>query len=184
VTGHLDRTRIRALDELAPAVREEALAHLAQCAPCRAVLASYGSERLFSLLVLDRIPEDALDRLSASVATAVGAEGPALPGRRGFAAASLAASLLLAGLVGTYLFSSRVDVAPGAVAISRAESVPVPEVAEAPSGLTRPAGVSTRNEEALVANGFEVVTPEEAEVVRVQIGDTHLVMVFDEALNL
>jgi hypothetical protein len=171
VTGHLERQRILDLDSLAPAEREEALGHLVRCADCRGVLAADGTERLFSLLATERVPDAVLDRLSASVTAAVAAEEPARPRRLGFAAASVAASLLLAGLLGTYLLKSEVEPPPVPAAVAVAP-VPAPAPAQA-----APSGVET-------SSGFELVTPEEAEVVRVRIGDAELVMVFDEALAL
>jgi predicted anti-sigma-YlaC factor YlaD len=165
LTEHLDRTAILALDERTTEERQALLAHVASCPQCRALVARVAPERLFSLLALDTIDPRALDRLSESVARAVRAEPSASSGGRVLRAASLAASLLLAALLGTYLFTARVggrvEPAPQTVAPLAAE------VAQQPT-----------------SSGFELVAPAEAEVVRVQVGDTELVMVFDEALEL
>jgi hypothetical protein len=145
------------------------LSHLAHCAACRAEVAATDPSRLFDLLALEPVPSELLERLSFAVEEAVdGAEaglpgGPAAAWRRvRWPAASLAASLVLAGFLATYV--SRRD----------AEL----QVAPAPPA-TAVAGT------AATAPGFELLSsPGEAQVVDLAVGEVRLVMIFDAELDL
>jgi hypothetical protein len=155
------------------AERSELLAHLVHCAACRDVVGTKDPSRLFGLLALEPVPPVQLDRLAAAVEEALeeheeheasgsGAGAVPAPRRvRWLPAASLAASLVLAGLLATYV--SRRDAAQ----------------------QTEPRAVAARPAVPTTAPGFELLSsPGEARVVDLAVGEVQLVMIFDEELDL
>ena len=155
---HLSPRRL-AGDDLSADERRALLAHVRVCATCRERWAAGDPTRLFSLLVLDEPSPHDMERLSSRVADAIDLE--ARPGsRRRRAWMPVAAAVVLAGLLGSYLW----DGAPG----TGPRIVPVET-----SGPTAAVGE------------FELLSsPGTAEVHDLVVGDTHLVMIFDEALDL
>jgi len=156
---HLAPRRLDA-DDLTAAERLDLLAHVRVCATCRASWVAGRPARLFALLALDEPSPHDLDRLSERVSAAIDREGRPGGGRRR-AWSSVAAAVVLAGLLGTYLWN-------GAPATPRDRA-----------GLDEPP-------RATVAFGeFELLSsPGTAEVYDLIVGDTHLVMIFDETLDL
>lgn len=153
---------------LSGATRHALLVHLQCCARCRALLAGQEPERQFGLLKLEPIPQGILDRVSDGVSAELAREAGRLPRRRLLAWGSLAASLLLAGMFGTYLWQGRnADPLPDA-AVNRIERR---EVAFA--------------DPAVSASMIKVLdSPGDVDVVKFTVGETELVMIFDEALDL
>jgi len=136
--------------------RLDALAHVASCAECRAAVAAADASRLFALLALESIPASALARVSAGVERALEADAARRRAGRRAGLAALAASVLLAAALSAYLAGS--PLAPGA---ARARDAAQP------------------------AAKFELLdAPGSAQVVRMDLGGTELVMVIDEALDL
>jgi hypothetical protein len=130
------------------AARRVALTHVAACADCRARVAAVDPTRLFALLALEPVPGRVLQRFSAGLEQELRAESARRQVRRRTGLAALAASLLLAALLSTYL-------------------------AGRPAAAATPAAM------------FEVLdSPGAAQVVRMDLGGTELVMIFDEALDL
>jgi len=152
------------LDDDAPAPeRESSLRHLSGCAECRSRIASEDPSRLFSLLALEPVPAGLLDRLSAGVAASIEGSGSGTADR-GFrwGWASIAASLLLAGVFSAYLW----DRGGGTVEV---------EAAVAETFI-----VEQGREPA-----FELISsPGTAQVVDLSVGGTRFVMIFDEDLDL
>ena len=81
------------------------LAHLSTCPECRATLAQEDPSLLFSLLALEPVPREMLDRVSVGVEAAIDREIRRAPMRRAVAFGSLAASILLAGFLTTQLWN-------------------------------------------------------------------------------
>ncbi len=141
--------------------RATILEHVGSCAECRGVVAAERPEMLFALLTQESIATLALDRLTARIDVAIshsvraGADSSREPRW-----VPIAASLLLAALVGAYVWQRGVE-----------------PLAEVVNGRT-----SSGSSVALGA--IEVDEPGEAEVVNVQIGDTTVVMIFDRGLDL
>ena len=149
--------------------RAELLAHVRACAECRVELASADPSRLFALLGSEPVPREALERLSQRVAAAIASEPRRRPAAHSWAWGALAASLLVAGMLGAYLLD-RPGVEPPA---------PLPpqlverEAARPFSGTALPAGM------------VEVLdSPGDAEVIEIPLGDVQVVMIFDTELPL
>jgi len=141
--------------------RAELLGHLALCARCRAEVAADDPSRLFALLALSEPPPGALERLSREVqrATAVSAA----PRRRRWRAAggAVAASLALAAALGGFLWRS---IPPAGHALA----------------VARPASAV----EAKPVTMIELSQPPSAQMLDMSIGDTQLILIFDEALDI
>lgn len=160
--GHPDRRKLSEFDALEDVERREVLGHVAACRSCRSFWAEADPSRLFALLGADPLPAAALDRLKARINDEIDGLAGLPPGRRsGFGWASLAASVLLAAAIGGYLVS-RPDVGGGT---TMAEAVVVQEGEFAGSGI-------------------EVMTPIGADVYDLTVGDTQIVMIFDERFDI
>jgi hypothetical protein len=160
--GHPDPHQLSQFDSLEDVERREVLRHVAACGACRSVWVEADPSRVFALLGADAMPETALDRLTAGINDEIDAVETVSVGRRpGFGWASLAASVMLAAAIGGYLVS-RPDV------VSRAS------VAEA---------VATQHDQ-FAGSGIEVMTPAGADVYDLTVGDTQIVMIFDERLDI
>ena len=152
------------LDGDAPASKRlDLLRHLQVCGGCRATLAAEDPSRLFALLALEPVPAGLLDRLSVDIAAAV-EESDVAPERRGarWGWATIAASLLLAGVFSTYLWNrDGRTVDPGGTPSGALIVEPGRELA------------------------FELLSsPGTAQVVDLSVGGTRFVMIFDEDLDL
>jgi hypothetical protein len=156
---HVDPLR---LDSLAEPERRTALAHLAGCGRCRSDLAAADPSRLFALLMLAEPPRYGLEQLTRRLDGELsGATPVSRPRER--ARLPLAAALLLAGLCGAYVLRG-----------------------ERPGGsLPAPVLPVPRIEAAVPAMDLELLSsPGEAQVHELVVGDTHLVMIFDDGLDL
>jgi hypothetical protein len=143
-----------------PSERRALLVHLRGCPSCQAALAKEDPARLFALVALEPVPEGLLDRLSAGVAAQL--DGPTARGRRRRGWGAIAASLLLAAVLGTYLLQGQGEPSVPAGAMSAAASEPSSE---------EPA--------------FELISSRgSAEVVDLSVGGDRFVMIFDEGLDL
>jgi len=161
--GHPDRQVLSGFDALGEVGRDEILRHVASCASCRAIWAEADPARLFALLGTESLPGAALDRLTARINDDIDdlAAEPAALARRGFGWASMAASFLLAAAIGGYLIS-RPDT-------GIATAAPVATVAQ---------------EDEFAGSRIEVMTPANADVYDLTVGDTQIVMIFDERLDI
>jgi hypothetical protein len=172
VSGHLEQRQLSAFDQLDAATRRPLLEHARGCSACRKRLLAADPARLFALLGLDPIPEHALARLSARVDAVLDEQpGPARRRvrRRAIAFGSMAASLLLAGIFGGYLLD---------------RDLRDPAVAAAPLALPEVAWMEPLGQAPPVAGMQLVSSPGEAQVVDLNIGETQVLMIFDEALDL
>ena len=160
--GHPGRRRLSDFDALDEVDRAEVLRHVGSCASCRAIWSEADPSRLFALLGTESAPVAALDRLTARVNVELDDLEPGLAAaRHGFGWATLAASVLLAAVIGGYLISrpdTGIETAP-----------PVAIVAQ---------------EDEFVGSGIEVMTPVDAEVYDLRVGDTQIVMIFDERFDI
>jgi hypothetical protein len=142
--------------------RARIVQHLDGCPTCRSIVSQQDPSALFSLLSLEPLPRDALDRLSASVAASLPDVMAARPRFVRHWAAALAASVLLAAFfVGSLLR----DAPP----VERVELPPVPEIAlpDAPE------------------RGIELLSsPGTAQLVDFTVGETQVVRIFDEELDI
>ena len=167
MNGHPDPGRFERFDRLSAAARSELLDHAAGCAACRERLLEDDPTRLFALLSVAPLPDEAMARLSSGLEAELDRAAPPRPGLpRLRAAAGLAASLILAGFLGLYL-----------------TGVPRPE----PSLAVVPAIPSAilASEREAPAGGVELISsPGEAQVLELTIGDTQVTMIFDEALDI
>jgi hypothetical protein len=157
---HLAPRLLDADDRLTAAERLDLLAHVRVCAACRASWLATHPARIFALLALDAPSADDLDQLSSRVSAAIDRAGRPGGGLRR-AWTSVAAAVVLAGLLGSYLWND------------------IPRTPRESAGLD----VQPRAE--AVFGEFELLSsPGTAEVYDMIVGDTHLVMIFDEALDL
>jgi hypothetical protein len=173
MTGHPSPQRLSELETAAGQCRRELLEHVRDCAECRATVLAEEPSRLFALLSLDAVPPEILDRLSRRLG-----ERPAAPRRaaRPFGAMlSLAASIVLAGFLGAYLLShppleiATLDAPPPADPVWVSSRPPEPRDA-------RHAGP---------IHGVELLSsPGAGTLVNLSVGETRVVMIFDEALKL
>ena len=136
------------------------------CERCSAELASHEPAALFGVLALDPLPDGILDRLDAGLAEQLDGVRPDGTRRRLTAWAGLAASFVLAAVLGTYVVT-RGPVSPGA-----------------PSGIAQDTtAVPARGLAA--AQSMELISsPGSARVLDLTVGEVDLVMIFDEALQL
>jgi anti-sigma factor RsiW len=168
VSAHVDlRPLIDGVD-LPAAERREVLAHLQGCAACRAELAGRDASLLFSVLALEPVPAEVLERVSERAAGAIAHEQRRSSTRRAWAWGSLAASILVAALGGAYFWSGKSPHAPPPIRARATEAIraPAPEAA-------MPAGMIELLE-----------SPGDADVVEMSIGDVEVVMIFDEAMEI
>ena len=100
---HPDPQRIEGYEELSVELRNELVEHFESCPACRADWLAADPSRLFGLLAKQAIPSDQLDALSSRVGAGIDAL-ESTPRRR-FAAVSIAASLLLAAVIGGALWN-------------------------------------------------------------------------------
>ena len=167
MTGHPD---LRALIEGSGQTRSEReamLGHLRDCARCRAELAEHEPSLLFSVLALEAVPAEVLESVSERAGRAIRLEG--LPGRRrrAYAWGSLAASILVAGLLGAYFWGEgRRTPPPAGPVVVDAVQAPASEAA-IPAGMI----------ELLGSSGG-------ADVVAMSVGEVEVVMIFDEAMDI
>jgi hypothetical protein len=172
---HPERRRLLDFDGLSCEERQVVLKHARSCAACRGLLVTDDPARLFALLRLEPLPEAALERLSDRVATEIDRDvRPAARFRRGWSAASLAASLILGAVLGSYLLTARIEepvVALDSASAPAEESVSLVREATAPD--TDP------------VRGVELISsPGAGKLVNLSVGETRVVMIFDEALDI
>ncbi len=167
-----DRGDLRRFDELGPVARVEIARHAQGCARCRSVLVSRDPSRVFALLAATSVLPGLLDRVSGGVAAAIareaGRSGPAVSASRRAAAVGWAAAVLLAVSAGTMLLGPRQSTPARAPHIAAGDS-------RSPDG--------SRDER--VSSIVEVLSsPGTARVVDLRVGETQVVMVFDERIAL
>jgi hypothetical protein len=145
-----------ALDEVE---RDEVRCHVSSCASCRTIWSEADPSRLFAILGTQSLPVASLDRLTARINEELDDldAGPSAA-RRASGWASLAASVLLAALIGGYM-------------ISRPET-----------GIDQVAAAA--RDQGFGGSGIEVMTPVDAEVYDLMVGDTQIVMIFDERIDI
>lgn len=166
---HLAQLDVREFDSLAPQRRHEVLQHVERCPSCRAELMASDPSRLFSLLALEPVPRQALETLSARVRTEIERhEGRGARGRGWSVAGSLAASLLLAGLFTGYLATR--PALP--VLVPGGPATDVVDVELLHGRTPRPGGIEL------------ISSPGEAQVLELSVGETQVVMIFDEELDI
>jgi len=147
--------------------RKQHLRHAVGCAACREKLLGGRPERLFMLLASEAPPADELDRLTAEVMRQVEGAGAL----RGFrmrvrALVPVAASIVLAGFFGIYTTLNRVQ-------------SPLAQRGQAPSVHARDLSPS------VAAEGIDLISsPGDAQVMEFTVGETQVVMIFDEALDI
>jgi hypothetical protein len=143
--------------------RAEHLRHAADCAACREKLLDGRSERIFMLLGSESPPADKLDRLAAEVERRIEGEGSLHRFRQRMRAlVPVAASIILAGLLGIYTTINRV---------------------QSPLGMA--AAVEPYLEASAPSEGIELISsPGDAQVMEFTVGDTQILMIFDEALDI
>jgi len=165
MSEHLQAHEITGFDGLSDERRDAALEHLGACATCRAGWLAEDGSRVFSLLSLAPIPEDRLEQLSRRVDAALEETAPRVAAIGGiFRVASIAASLLLAVVLGAALWTHELPSA----ALAAADSL---------------AGSEEPEEE--IAGIRLVGTPGgEARVLDLSIGGTQILMIFDESIQL
>jgi hypothetical protein len=162
VTDHPDLAPLRSPSRAADRPdRGELLGHLARCARCRAELAADDPSRLFALLTLSEPPPGTLERLSREVRRRTAAS--AVPRRRHWRAAggAMAASLALAAALGGFLWRSTPPVGR-----ALAEAWPAAAV------------------EAKPVTTIELSQPPSAQMLDLSIGETQVILIFDEALDI
>lgn len=160
--GHPHRRLLSDFDALEDLERTEVLGHVAACRLCRAIWLEADPSRVFALLEGDSVSESALEDLTARINDQIDAVQAEPTGRRaGYGWASLAASVLLTAVIGGYLIS-RPDVGGGSIVV----------------------GTTVEQREEFGGSGIEVMTPADAEVYDLTVGDTQIVMIFDERLDI
>ena len=146
------------LDGLDTCDRNAVLEHVANCAVCREVVAAEDPSRLFALLARHPIPGDLLDDVSTAVMAGIDSETQAAPApsrsRRLWAVGAWAAGILLAAALSL---------------------VPRVEEVEPPQG---PVDSVPR------ATVMVLESPGQAQVVDLALGETQVVMIFDQELEL
>ena len=163
MSAHPSLETLSHLDGMAPDRRRELLRHVRACSACRSQWAASDPTRLFAMLSTREVPEDLLDSVSEGVFAAIDSGIAARPGvSRAWnlrAAGALAAGILLA--LGMVFFTG---------GTSEVGS-PVPSVADLVE----------------IAPGASLAlleTPGEARVVDLTMGETRVVMIFDQELDL
>lgn len=163
MTGCPGASEWAGLDALDGARRRELLDHARCCASCREALLAGDPAALFSFLALRSVPAPLLERVSSSVREAI-ASPPAGPSARRVALAGWAAAVLLAAT---------------AAGLLRAPGEPFPAVAEeAERRAPASAGGDRRAAVDLLSS------PGSARVVDLAVGETQVVMIFDEGIDL
>ncbi len=160
MTPHLDSGLVARFDALEGRAREDALRHAAGCPRCREALTADDPSRLFALLAIESPSGELLESFSAKVMRQV-EEQAAETGYGNLlrSLASVAASLLLAGIFGVYMM---VDRGAGPTASSQPWQI-------APAA----------------SDGIELISsPGEAQVMEFTVGETQIVMIFDEAMDI
>ena len=166
-----DHPEVKLLDRyeaLSAAQRGDLLRHAERCATCRRRLAEADPTRLFALLSRLPVSEGALNRLTIGLDRELDRDDPKRPGSRWLGAvASIAASLALAAVLGSFALRLAADL-PVA-------SVPAPAMG----------GVVLAREGEPAPGGLQLIfSPGEAQVMELSIGETQVVMIFDEALDI
>jgi len=168
MSEHLRQDEISAFDTLADERRRAALEHFAECAACRAGWLAEDGARVFSLLARAPIPQRRLEQLSERIDTALDGLRPRRPARRRlFGAASIAASLLLAAVLGAVLWDHELPVGD------------VSAVAEIDA-----LGLPAQAEEELAGIQFVDTDGKDAQVLDLSIGGTQVLMIFDDSIEL
>lgn len=139
---------------LDPAERRALLAHVGACAACRSRLAFEDPACLFALLGSVAPPPEALERLSQRIASALPPATTVQTGRRRLMGA-LAAAVVLAAILSGVLWRS---------------DAPPSTTAEFPPSAIMPA--------------IEIHAPQSAQLLGLTVGDTQLILIFDEGLEL
>jgi len=170
---HLTPEQIAAFDAPDRPGRETALAHVRGCEPCRRRLCADEPSRLFALLALAPIPDTALEQVSRRVSAELHREtvGSAAR-RRWFAVASIAASLFVAAIFLGYSWMQSSETSQ--LARSVAIDAPASQIASVDwLEFDEPAGQIQL-----------ISSPGTAQVLDLTVGDTRVVMIFDEALDI
>lgn len=168
MSGHPDPGFLIDREDLPAAERREILCHLQGCADCRARLASRDPSLLFSVLALEPVPVGVLDRVSRRAEAALAREQRRQAARRAYAWATLAASILVAGLFGAYFWTQR------------GLDAPPPDRPAVVDAIAAPA-----QDAAMPAGMIELLdSPGSADVVEMTVGDVEVVMIFDEAMDI
>lgn len=170
MSDHPQHQKLAEFDSLDEQSRRALLRHVRECAACRARWAAEDPSRLFAALALAPPDDDALERLSAAVDRGIELETTRRKRGRIYAVASIAASLMLAAVVGSFLLND--DVAPP------------PDAARVPPIAALSAEAPGAPPEAEWSGVYLVASPGEARVVDLTIGETRVVMIFDEAFDL
>ena len=168
MTRHPESSLLERYEALTAGEREELLAHAESCPSCRQRLAEADPTRLFALLSRAPVGEQALERLGERLDRDLGRGDARRWGSPWFrAAASVAASLALAAVLGSF-------------ALRPPAGMPV---ASAPAAA--PSGVVLAREGDPAPGGVQLISsPGEAQVMELSIGETQVVMIFDEALDI
>ena len=163
MSSHPSPETLSRLNRMPPDRRRELLRHVRACSACRSQFAASDPTRLFAMLSAREVPEDLLDSVSAGVFAAIDS---GIAARRGVsrtwttrAAGAIAAAVLLA--LGIVFFTGE-----------------VPEVGSRPQAVADLAGIEPGASLALLD------TPGEARVVDLTMGETRVVMIFDQELDL
>ena len=163
MSDHLRQEEILGFDALLGDRRATALEHLCECASCRAECLAASETSVFALLSRAPLPEEKLEQLSARIETALDELQAPLPVRRRvFRIASIAASLLLAAVLGAVMWTHEVP-ARGTM-FAELEPLGVDEDVAGIRLVSTPGG--------------------EAQVLDLSIGETQILMIFDESIEL
>lgn len=161
--SHPDSDALRRFDELEGDERDSLLRHVTGCAGCRERFLAPDPSRAFALLCLAAVPEEALERLSRRIDEAI------RPAHWTYRYASVAASLLLAAVLGGYLLTRPATAPVASLAGPRIEFVE--------------AGPAIESETA--AGSIELVSsPGNAQVLDLTVGETQVVMILDAAMDI
>ena len=152
---HPSPGRLSLVDDLPPEERAAIHAHVGQCGACRAIWVGVDPSRLFALLADRALPQDLVDAVSAGVAAEIDDGATSVPWT-GRAVVAVAASVLLA--LGAVFFGSP---GPG-------EPAPVAEFREITPG----------------AQLVLLESPGDPRVMDFTVGDTQVVMIFDQEFDL
>lgn len=148
-------------DAAAPDERDRWLAHIDSCDACRQRWLAEDPSRLFLALRDDAVPQSVLEAVSAGVSAAIRDEAP---GRRRTARrvrlVAAAAGIVLALAVAWWS------------GFGPASTDPTPVAFQGPDGVPDRAGVQL------------LTSPGAAQVVDLTVGDTQVVMIFDDQLEL
>ena len=174
--SHPVRGRLAEFDDLPRDERQQLLEHARDCAACRRALIAADPARLFALLGVDALPDEALERLSDRVGREVDRSArPAVSRRRVYGAASIAASLVLGAVLGAYLLTPRHEQEDdGGIVAVEGETTPAEQWIPSEG---QPAAQPVR--------GVELISsPSSGRVVNLLVGGTRVVMIFDEELDI